>query len=190
VLSHASGFQNWRSSKEPLSIHFMPGTQYRCSGEGYSYLQSVVTHLAGKVDTSDCSTFADGLEVCATDIDRYMKANLLVPFGMASSGYLWNDLFERRAARPHDRDGKALPQKRPKGQDVARYAAAGGLLTTPTEYAKFVIEVIDPAATDGFHCHAVASPKNKSGFVIMTNGDGGGFLIRDLLLGDLMKRFL
>jgi hypothetical protein len=42
----------------------------------------------------------------------------------------------------------------------------------------------------GFHCHAVASPTGKSGFVIMTNGDGGGPLIRDLLLGDLMNRFL
>ncbi len=44
--------------------------------------------------------------------------------------------------------------------------------------------------SDGFHCHAVASPKAKSGFVIMTNGDGAGPLIRDLLLGDLMNRFL
>lgn len=42
----------------------------------------------------------------------------------------------------------------------------------------------------GFHCHAVASPTGKSGFVIMTNGDGGGPLIRDLLLGDLMNGFL
>ncbi len=28
VLSHTSGFQNWRSEKEPLAIHFIPGSQY------------------------------------------------------------------------------------------------------------------------------------------------------------------
>ena len=47
VLSHTSGFQNWRSEKEPLKIHFKPGEKWSYSGEGYSYLQSVVTHLIG-----------------------------------------------------------------------------------------------------------------------------------------------
>jgi CubicO group peptidase (beta-lactamase class C family) len=28
VLSHTSGFQNWRSEAEPLRIHFAPGTQH------------------------------------------------------------------------------------------------------------------------------------------------------------------
>jgi hypothetical protein len=37
---------------------------------------------------------------------------------------------------------------------------------------------------------AVASPKSRSGFVIMTNGENGGELIKDLLLGDLMHRFV
>ena len=237
VLSHTSGFQNWRSEQEPLRIHFAPGAQYRYSGEGYSYLQAVVTQLTGKIDPNDCSTYEAGLEVCATDIERHMRASLLAPFGMTSSGYLWTDPLERRAARPHDREGRPLTKGRPKPSDVARYGAAGGLHATPTDYAKFVIEVIDPKSSDafrltkasvdemirphvkvpadphpsswalgwqvqptgainhgggndGFHCHAVASPKTKSGFVIMTNGDGGAELIRDLLLGDLMQKFL
>src|ERR1051326_4944668 len=48
VLSHTSGFQNWRSDKEPLKIHFTPGEKYLYSGEGYSYLQSVVTQVTGQ----------------------------------------------------------------------------------------------------------------------------------------------
>jgi len=28
VLSHTSGFQNWRSEKEALKIHFTPGEKY------------------------------------------------------------------------------------------------------------------------------------------------------------------
>ena len=47
VLSHTSGFPNFRSRKEPLKIHFTPGEKWSYSGEGYSYLQSVVTHLTG-----------------------------------------------------------------------------------------------------------------------------------------------
>ena len=35
VLSHTSGFQNWRSSEEPLKIHFTPGEKWMYSGEGY-----------------------------------------------------------------------------------------------------------------------------------------------------------
>ena len=34
---------------------------------------------------------------------------------------------------------------------MARYAAAGGLCTTPTDYAKFLIKVIDPKPSDTFH---------------------------------------
>lgn len=132
VLSHTSGFQNWRSEEEPLKIHFTPGEKYLYSGEGYSYLQSVVTH------------------VTAQPIEQYMKANLFVPFGMASSGYVWNDTFATLMARPHDQKGNAFDNKKSTATDAARYGSSGALLTTPTDYAKFVIEVIDPKQSDAF----------------------------------------
>jgi len=50
VLSHSSGFQNWRSVAEPLSIQFMPGKRWLYSGEAYAYLQSVVTRLTGHMN--------------------------------------------------------------------------------------------------------------------------------------------
>src|SRR5262245_50356326 len=122
VLSHTSGFQNWRSREKPLSIHFTPGEKWHYSGEGYSYLQSVVTHLTGKVNPNDCAKFEAGLEVCATDIDAYMKANLLVPFAMGSSGYLWNDKMEKHMAWGHDEKGTPFEKRRKSsGPSVARY---------------------------------------------------------------------
>ena len=148
MLSHTSGFQDWRSEKEPLKIHFTPGEKYLYSGEGYAYLQSVATRLIGHGDRGECGQYEAGVQVCATDMDAFMKTNVLEPFGMNSSNYLWTDAFQRRLARPHDAEGKPMAARRPTPADVARYGAAGGLLTTPTDYAKFPIEVIHPKSSD------------------------------------------
>jgi CubicO group peptidase (beta-lactamase class C family) len=150
VLSHTSGLPNWRSNDDPLRINFTPGERYLYSGEGYSYLQSVVTHLEGHVNLNDCASFEMDLEVCATDIDAYMKANVLAPLEMRTSGYLWNDAFERHAARRHDGDGKPMKWSRPTAPAVARYAAAGELRTTPADYAKFMISLLEPREGDPF----------------------------------------
>lgn len=233
VLSHSSGLQNWRSEREPLKIHFPPGEQYLYSGEGYSYLQSVVTQLTGHVDATRCATYEAGLKVCATDFDSYMQANLLVPFGMASSGYVSTAIYERHVADPHDAKGQPLTRKKPTAIDAARYGAAGLLHTTPTDYAKFLIEIIDPKPSDrfrlekrtiaemvrphikggespassralgwevvhtskddvivhggdnpGFHAFAAACLERKTGYIFMTNGDGGIDLLKKLIIGD------
>jgi CubicO group peptidase (beta-lactamase class C family) len=150
VLSHTTGFQNWRSTKEPLAIHFTPGERFSYSGEGYSYLQSVATHLAGHVNPNDCKAFEDGVRVCATDFDAYMKANLLVPFGMRSSGYLYREGM----ARPHDDKGRLIGDRKATAVDTARYGSAGGLHTTPAEYAQFLIEIMDPKPSDAYRLSA------------------------------------
>lgn len=213
VLSHTSGFQDWRSEKEPLKIHFTPGEKYLYSGEGYSYLQSVVAHVTGQ------------------PMDPYMKQNLFVPFGLASSVYVWNEICEKRMARPHDRKGQPTDNNRPTEASIARYGAAGELRTTPTDYAKFLIELIDAKGSDAFRLNKAsltemlrpqirvaendeyviswglgwrlvhtkrgdlinhdgynkgflsfveASIEQKSGFVIMTNGENGGELLKKL----------
>jgi CubicO group peptidase (beta-lactamase class C family) len=218
VLSHTTGFQNWRSEDEPLSIHFTPGQRFEYSGEGYSYLQSVVTEITG------------------TPIEEYMQAHLFAPFGMTSSGYVWRDLFERNTATPHDSEGFPMVKKKPTPADAARYASAGDLHTTAMDYARFVIEVVDPKPRDdfrlgpqslaemlrpqvavgdgygtqwalgwriprqgiiahsgdnvGFHCWAVASTISRSGFVIMTNGERGGEMLLPLLMDERLNRFL
>jgi len=151
VLSHTSGFPNWRSTEEPLKLHFTPGERWSYSGEGYCYLQSVVTHLTGKVNPKECAAFEAGVRFCATDMDDYMRANVLGPFGMTSSGYLWNDRIENHVARGHDEKGRpSETSRKPTGPSVARYGMAGGLFTTPTDYAQFLTEIIDPKACDVF----------------------------------------
>ena len=207
VLSHSTGFQNWRSDSEPLRIHFTPGTQYQYSGEGFAWLQAVVSHVTGQ------------------PIEPFMKANLFEPFGMTTSGYIWNETFAARAARPHDVKGRPEDNRKRTAADVARYAAAGDLESTPTEYARFLLEMIAPRPPDafrltaaslkemcrphvkepnawgarglgwqlvhtdqgeiiqhggdnrGFHAFAVASIERRFGAVVMTNGENGATLI-------------
>ncbi len=119
ILSHTSGFPNFRTRAEPLRIHFTPGARFEYSGEGYWYLQSVVTHLVGAVDSGTCGSYEAGLRVCATDIDAYLKRSVLVPLRMSTSSYVWNDSLERYAAQPHDVAGQPLPLTRPPATDAA-----------------------------------------------------------------------
>ena len=132
VLSHTSGFQNWRSDADPLRIHFTPGEKHMYSGEGYHYLQTVVTRLLGE------------------PFEAYMRTNLFRPFGMTSSGYVWTDTFGGRMAEPHDERGRPIVNNKSTAADVARYGSAGALVTTPSDYAKFMIEVIAPKSRDAF----------------------------------------
>src|SRR5262249_5589291 len=77
---------------------------------------------------------------------------------MALSGYLWNDPIEKHLAGAHDSEEKPMPErnKMPGEADVARYGSAGALLTTPTDYAKFLIEVINPKPADDYRLNAAS----------------------------------
>jgi len=150
VLCHTSGFQDIRSGANPLRIHFAPGEKWQYSGEGYAYLQSVVTALTGQVDQDDCGTYEADLKVCGTDFDAYMKANLLEPFGMDLSTYVGEEDLPRHVARPHDDQGAPLTPRNYTAPGAARYGSMGGLLTTATDYAKFLIEIVEPKPADAF----------------------------------------
>jgi CubicO group peptidase (beta-lactamase class C family) len=136
VLAHTAGFQNWRSESSALAISFTPGERHQYSGEGYNYLQRVVTGLLRR------------------NFDDYMSDRLFNPLGMSSSGYVWNDEFARRMARPHDKAGQPSNNKMSSAADVARYGSAGALLTTPGDLATFMAAVIAPAPADSHRLSA------------------------------------
>lgn len=242
ALSHTTGFPEWRSGSTPLKVETTPGERFLYSGEGYYYLQSVMTDVAGRRLDAPCGRYEADLEVCGTDFDEFMRRSLLQPLGMNASGYVWHERFEGRAARPHDAQGRPLPPKKPNAADVARYGAAGELRTTPADFVKFLLAVLtaptgqawlgpalrdemlrpqiklDPAAKidgadswalgwavqerptghvilhsggqSGFRSLTMASVERKSGFVIFTNGDGGGRICFDVRLGELLTPLL
>jgi len=137
VLNHTTGFPNWRQSPE-LLIQFAPGSQYQYSGEGFSYLQAVVEEITGQ------------------SFERFMLDNILRPLGMTASGITWDMTSVRTIAKPLDENGKRIPGKYvtpPAGPEaaegIARYGAAAMLMTTPGDYATFMLEFLGrPPAND------------------------------------------
>lgn len=237
VLSHTTGLPNWRTPGDPLRINFTPGSTWSYSGEGYHYLQSIVSQLTGHVDERNCDTFEMDVRVCASDFGEYMEANLLRPFGMASSGYALTPRMQRVLAAPHDAAGQSVAKTTPPSAlAIARYGSAGALMTTASDYARFLIEVMQPKPaddyrlseasrqemlkphidasaspfktswalgwqiwqleqgtvvahggdSDGWHSQSAFSPERQSGFVILTNGEGGLPLIWTDLLTPLV----
>ena len=189
VLSHTSGLPNFRSGAEPLSIQFTPGQKYQYSGEGYWYLQSVVTRLAGTVDPRSCGSYEADLKVCATDIATYLKANVLTPCRMTRSTYVWNDHLEQHMVRPHDLAGKPMPMSKATAVDAARYAAMGGLRTTAIEYAGYLTEVLSPHVAAAFRLmpatrQEMLRPQIK---VDAANSWALGWEIRHTPQGDLIQ---
>ena len=149
ALSHTTGFPEWRSAAA-LKFETDPGERFHYSGEGYFYLQSVITELTGRSFPSPCGRYEGDFEVCATDFDAFMRRALLDPLGMAASGYLRREGFAQRVARPHDTKGQPLAQKKPNAADIARYGAVGELRTTATDYAKFLVAVLNRPAGEAF----------------------------------------
>lgn len=121
LLSHTSGFPNWRSLEDDhkLKIHFAPGTRFAYSGEGIDLLQLVVESVTHR-----------GLE-------ELMRQYVFEPLRMSRSSMVWQPAFESDFANGYDEYGRSLgPQRRTKAD------AAGSMQTTVHDFARFVTAVM------------------------------------------------
>lgn len=166
VLSHTTGWQNWRGSREQkLSFAFTPGARWGYSGEGYYWLQRVVE------------------KITACGFEEFMRERLLKPLGMTRSCYGWMPELETQIAWGHNgraqaqelwnaRQGRKLLDLAAKANkplaswthdDLVRALtvaepsfptlpnnlvpnAAGSLLTSANDYALFLARLMDGAA--------------------------------------------
>ena len=115
VLSHRTGFPNWRGRGNPLAIRFLPGERFSYSGEGFVYLAKVVEQITGK------------------PLNEFMKETVFEPLGMASSSYVWREDYDARTATGHDTGGQPGEKFKPKEANVA-----ASLHTTAKDYAAFL----------------------------------------------------
>jgi CubicO group peptidase (beta-lactamase class C family) len=120
VLSHRTGFPNWRGDGNPLTIHFPPGERFSYSGEGFIYLQRAVEQIEGQ------------------PLNDVMNTLVFAPLGMTSSSYVWRPDFDERTATGHDSDG--TPQDLWKPEEAG---AASTLNTTAHDYAMFVAAIVN-----------------------------------------------
>lgn len=160
ILSHQSGFPNWRYSNKTnkLTFQFSPGTQYQYSGEGMEYLRKA---LEGKFEKS--------LNELATDL-------IFEPLSMDDTSYIWNtSVDETRFAKGYDNQGNSyetIKNKTPNGAD--------DLLTTIEDYGKFLVSVMNGNGVSekvfvDMTTHQVESTKGKHfglGFEIYDFKDG------------------
>jgi CubicO group peptidase (beta-lactamase class C family) len=209
LLSHQSGFKNWRflEPDKKLAFHFEPGKDYKYSGEGLEYLRKALE-----------SKFHKTLPQLAAE-------NLFLPLGMKDTRYGWSDTVDSsRFARAQNDKGVIYTGRRTEAN------AADFLLTTVADYSKFGAYVINGGglSTDvyrqmttvqinmdtlaahktqgmglgwevirglpngefalthngsdpGVSTFILLLPKSKRGIVIFTNGDGGSKVIAHIL---------
>jgi CubicO group peptidase (beta-lactamase class C family) len=121
VLSHTTGFPNWRQPRNArlLPIFFTAGERFSYSGEGFVYLSKVVEHIT-KIKFED-----------------FIRQTVFEPLGMTASQLVWQENYKTLKGFNHDVTGT------PTGQNQVREAnAAGSLHTTAADYARFVIAVL------------------------------------------------
>jgi CubicO group peptidase (beta-lactamase class C family) len=123
VLSHQTGFANWRwlNESKKLEFAFEPGTKYQYSGEGFEYLRKALENK-----------FKKPLEKLADEL-------VLKPLKMRDTRLVWDARTnEKRFAAGFDKQGNAYRiNKR------TQASAADDLLTTVEDYAKFMIAVMN-----------------------------------------------
>jgi len=199
VLSHQTGFSNWRTDNGGTKLHFNfePGTKFGYSGEGYEYLRRALE-----------AKFHQPLNVL-------LNAYLLKPLGIKDTHYWSAHLDTNRFAMWHDGQGH-----RYQTSIQTPVNAADDLITTIADYCSLCMytmqmadegspvyaEMVRPQVKTkpdnyyglgwglvtglpdgnyalehggsdiGVRTMALFLPKSKSGIVIMTNGDNGMFV--------------
>jgi CubicO group peptidase (beta-lactamase class C family) len=119
VLTHTTGFPNWRPSGQPLKIQLDPGERFSYSGEGFVYLQKAVENATGQT------------------LEALARRLVFEPLGMKDTSYSWQERFEGRKARGHDEMGTPRTLRRP-----AEANAAASLHTTARDYGRFLAAIL------------------------------------------------
>lgn len=135
VLAHTSGLPNARGLND-LTIPATTGSQFRYSGEGYWWLQKVITNMLGR------------------SLDDLVGEYIFQPLGMARSSYTWQPIFDDNHAIPHDRSLVPEPKRRYRFPE-----AHNSLQTTAQDYGRFLREIINPQLLSRRQWQRMLSPQ-------------------------------
>jgi len=124
VMLHRTGLPNWREGSwrndDPLLLKCEPDSRFTYSGEGFLYLQRAVEQITRK------------------PVAEWMQVRLLDPLKMHRSSYRWHAHFASNVAGGHDKNGRFEENRRFYREGNAAFS----LYTTPSDYARFLIEIM------------------------------------------------
>jgi len=123
VLTHQTGFDNWRRINESkkLTFNFEPGTEVKYSGEGFEYLRRAIEQKFNK------------------PFEALVDSLIFEPYGMNDSSLLWDEsVHKSRYAEEHNKEGE--PYNLVKRTKDA--SAADDALTTIEDYCIFGANVL------------------------------------------------
>ena len=162
VLSHSSGLRNWRQrTDQPLVPDFEPGARFQYSGEGIYYLQRAVEHIAGMGFEQfmeerlfnplgmSSSTYSWRRDVAARLVSGHDQGQ---PRQSPSKDLAQRllDVAEQQkkplGAFKHEDLAAAMQSMSPAPPMLPNFMipnAAASLLTTPIDYSRFLIELLE-----------------------------------------------
>ncbi|MEZ4686119.1 MAG: serine hydrolase domain-containing protein [Bacteroidia bacterium] len=120
LLTHSTGFPNWRRRGAALDFYFVPGTDFHYSGEGFMLLQLVLEYLTNK------------------PLDRLARTYVFDPLNMDNSSFVYQEEFKNQLTEGYHEDGKKQPI-----HHYEKPAAAYSLLTTASDYLKFMEALLE-----------------------------------------------
>ncbi len=141
VLTHSSGFPNWRAPNQPIQLKSLPGREYKYSGEGYMLLQVAVE------------------EIMHRPLNKLARTYVFDPLGMTNSSFRWEDDFEAEMAHGHDGKGQVFAFRKPKIE-----AAAFSLFTTVEDYGKFLQALLMQDGLEASTFQAMFKPYISTGY--------------------------
>ncbi len=123
ILSHQTGFTNWRGNNKDGKLHFefKPGSKYQYSGEGFEYLRKALENKFHKT------------------LDQLANELIFEPLQMNDSEFFWSKKTdESRFAIGYN--NKAIAYETIKNKTAN---GADDLLTTIEDYGKFLVSVMN-----------------------------------------------
>jgi len=170
VMSHTTGLQNWRISREnKLTVSFAPGERFGYSGEGFFHLQRVIEKIADRgidqlmrerifkpfgMETSSYSWLADHASLISSGHNFRGEPS---DGWSARQGPKMLELATK-ANKPlqswkYEDVLQAFPEINSSLPPLPNFMipnVAGSLLTTATEYARFLVRLMDSGSKDEF----------------------------------------